>query len=100
MTVRGDAMLVRLSAKKLLDLRDAHGFSVGSVHGTVWLTQSNDVRDIILEPGESFELDRPGLALVTALTNATIVVTRARTAKRLQGRALFATNADDPVQAA
>jgi hypothetical protein len=93
-------MLVRLSAKKLLDLHDAQGFSVGSVRGTVWVTQSNDVRDIVLEPGESFELDRPGLALVTALTNATIVVTRAMTAKRLQSRAHFATNTDDPVQAA
>jgi Protein of unknown function (DUF2917) len=100
MTVRADATLVRLTAKKLVHLHDAQGHSIASVRGTVWVTQSNDVRDIVLEPGDSFELDRPGLALVTALSDATIVVTAAATAERLRTREQFATNRDDPIQAA
>ena len=31
---------------------------------------------MVLEPGESFELDRPGLALVSALSDARLAVRR------------------------
>jgi hypothetical protein len=100
MSVRADATLIYLKAKQLVDLNDAQGLSIASVRGTVWITQSNDVRDIVLEPGDSFELDRPGLALVTAMTDATLMVTAAATAKPRQTRAQFATNGDKPVRAA
>jgi hypothetical protein len=32
----------------------------------VWITQANDFEDIVIHDGESFVLDRPGLALVSA----------------------------------
>jgi hypothetical protein len=35
--------------------------------GTLWLTQNNDSRDIVLQPGEQFRPDRPGKVLVFAL---------------------------------
>ncbi len=42
--------------------------------GVVWVTQADDPRDIILSRGQSFILDRKGLAVVYALKDAAIVV--------------------------
>jgi Protein of unknown function (DUF2917) len=50
------------------------GLQITSVAGTVWVTQANDPRDIILGRGRSFILDRKGLAVVYALNDAAIVV--------------------------
>jgi hypothetical protein len=34
--------------------------------GAVWITQESDARDVMLKSGESFRLDRDGVALVEA----------------------------------
>jgi hypothetical protein len=39
---------------------------VKSLHGVLWITQSNDSEDIVVRGGQSFVLDRPGLALISA----------------------------------
>ena len=57
---------IRLAQGKLLDIHDGQGYAVACLAGTLWITQSNDPRDIVLEAGESFVLDKPGLALVNA----------------------------------
>jgi hypothetical protein len=57
---------VRLNTGELLDIDDGEGFTVECLDGAVWITQSNDPRDIVLKAGESFALDKPGLALVCA----------------------------------
>jgi len=57
---------VRLNTGELLDINDGQGFTVECLEGAVWITQSNDPRDIVLTAGESFTLDKPGLALVCA----------------------------------
>lgn len=38
--------------------------------GTLWLTQDGDLRDIVLEPGEGATIERDGLSVVTALSDA------------------------------
>jgi len=55
-----------------LRLRDAFGWSVKVVSGTVWITQESDSRDIVLKAGEVFVLDRLGSALVSSLGDARI----------------------------
>lgn len=55
-------------------LEDAKGLQVTTVAGTVWLTQANDPRDTIITRGQSFILDRNGLAVVYALKDAAIVL--------------------------
>src|SRR5215470_12344071 len=66
---------VRLKTGELLDINDGEGFAIECLEGAVWITQSNDRRDIVLRSGESFVLDKPGLALVCAASGpATVAV--------------------------
>jgi hypothetical protein len=64
---------VRLNTGELLDINDGEGFAVECLQGAVWITQSNDPRDVVLYAGESFVLDKPGLALVCAATGPAVV---------------------------
>src|SRR6185312_12118855 len=47
------------------------GQKVFAVRGDLWITQEHDHRDIVLKTGEGYVLDRPGVALVYALSDAT-----------------------------
>jgi hypothetical protein len=55
-----------LLAHEVVPLHDAEGLAVTCLAGAVWITQADDPDDIVLEAGEEFVLDRPGLALVSA----------------------------------
>lgn len=48
-------------------IREGLGWTITCESGTAWLTQQHDTRDVVLSPGESFRLDRSGLAVVHAL---------------------------------
>jgi hypothetical protein len=66
---------IPLNTGELLDINDGEGLTVECLEGAVWITQSNDPRDVVLNAGESFVLDRPGLALVCAAAGpATVAV--------------------------
>ena len=52
----------------------AKGQQITCLAGVVWLTQANDNRDIILSKGQSFIIDRKGLAVVFALKEAAVAV--------------------------
>jgi len=67
---------VRLNSGELLDIDGGEGFTVECLEGAVWITQSNDPRDIVLKAGQSFVLDKPGLALVCAADGPATVVVR------------------------
>jgi hypothetical protein len=64
---------IRLNTGQLLDISDGEGFTVECLEGAVWITQSNDPRDIVLNAGQSFVLDKPGLALVCAAAGPALV---------------------------
>ncbi|TMJ26848.1 MAG: DUF2917 domain-containing protein [Alphaproteobacteria bacterium] len=66
MSNRLGADTLHLKPRELLDIHDGEGLLVTCVDGVLWITQSNDTDDIVLESGESFVLDRPGLAIVSA----------------------------------
>jgi hypothetical protein len=68
---------LRLNTGELFSVRDGRGFTVTCLEGAVWITQSNDARDIALAAGQAFVLDKPGLALVCASAGpATLAVER------------------------
>ena len=50
------------------------GRTVRAHQGRVWITEENSRRDIVLDPGQSFRLAGPGLALVEAFDDAAISI--------------------------
>jgi len=65
----------RLRVREVLDIRDGKGLIVRCLAGALWITQHGDTDDVVLKAGQCFELDRPGLALVSApVGSATVMV--------------------------
>ncbi len=60
----------RISIRRgdLVCIRNGNGATVAVGRGTAWLTQDGDRRDVVLEAGGSFRLDRSGVAVVAAFT--------------------------------
>jgi hypothetical protein len=66
---------VQLARNAVVSIRNGRGALVFVESGTAWITQENDVRDVLVPVGESFRLDRAGVALVQAHRTATITIT-------------------------
>jgi hypothetical protein len=62
-----DEGAVRLSPHQTLRLRDSAGSTVCAVEGSVWITEENQARDIVLAQGNCYRLRNRGLALVNPL---------------------------------
>ena len=58
---------VRLGPNQTLKVVDGAGSTVCAVEGSVWITEENQQRDIVLEPGSCYRLAHPGTALVNSL---------------------------------
>lgn len=63
-----------LAPHQTVGLSDAIGTRVQVRRGTVWITQHDDGRDLMVRAGSDFTLDRPGLALVHALEPAEVAL--------------------------
>jgi hypothetical protein len=73
----------------LLRVMDGAGLTVRADSGLLWITQEQDSRDIFLRPGETFELDRNGLALVYAVDPAEVVLSAPRLREQPEPAARF-----------
>ena len=62
-----EAGAVRLSPHQTLRLRDSAGSTVCAVEGSVWITEENQARDIVLAQGNCYRLRNSGLALINPL---------------------------------
>ena len=58
---------VQLDPDQTLKLRDGAGATVCAVAGTVWITEENHPRDIVLAQGGCYRLRHRGLALINPL---------------------------------
>ena len=65
---------INLRRSRLLRVENAEKFRIRCYSGVLWVTQERDVRDMVLQSGDAFILDRPGLAVVHALANAQFAV--------------------------
>ena len=69
-----DSEALCLKPKQLLKVRGGLGHAIVCHSGSLWVTQARDQRDIVLAAGESFALDRDGLALVQALQQSAVSI--------------------------
>jgi Protein of unknown function (DUF2917) len=58
---------VRLGPNQTLKVLDGAGSTLCALEGSVWITEENQVRDIVLEAGGCYRLQHPGVALVNSL---------------------------------
>lgn len=72
MRIELDADKLRLAQGQTLRLRDGVGGTVCCRAGTVWVTEENQARDVVLEAGACHRLSQRGVALVQALGDALI----------------------------
>lgn len=63
---------LRLARGQTLKLRDGAGSTICAREGTVWITEENSRKDVVLGPGSCYRLDRPGLTLVQAFADAQV----------------------------
>lgn len=64
--------MTRLLRGKLLRIAEGPGCEIRVTAGCVWITQHHDRADYIVQAGETFRIDRPGAALVTAMKDAAL----------------------------
>ncbi|WP_088278351.1 DUF2917 domain-containing protein [Ideonella sp. A 288] len=67
-------LLTLLPKDAVRRLRGERGRGIAVFRGQVWLTQDGDLRDIVLDAGESFDFDRPGHVVVQALGDASLLL--------------------------
>ena len=65
---------LQLEARRLYQIPDASAVSIRCTEGSLWLTLDHDPRDIVLEPGDSFETGAHRRALLYALEPARFVL--------------------------
>lgn len=53
---------------------DCKGLRISCVEGVLWITQVNDFHDHILISGEKFVINRKGLVIVSAFTDAYVIL--------------------------
>ena len=58
----------------LLRIKNGRGLSVHVWEGTLWVTQECSRRDIVLEAGQSFRLDRQGCCVIEATTPSAVAL--------------------------
>ena len=63
---------LRLARGQTLKMLDAVGSTICAGDGTVWITQENSRKDIVLEPGGCFRINQPGITLVQAFADASV----------------------------
>jgi hypothetical protein len=65
-------MRIDLQRGRVLRVMDGAGSTVTAHAGSVWITEQDSLRDVVLRPGQSVRLRRSGLAVVEAFSDAAI----------------------------
>jgi hypothetical protein len=65
---------IALERRGWIHLLDAAGMRIACRSGTVWVTQSLDTRDVVLQPGDSLEIGRRGVTVVHATECASVML--------------------------
>ena len=85
---------VRLRRHEHMNLAGAAGWTITALSGSIWITQDGDVRDVVLEAGQSIVLDRDGPAILSPFDDACLRIAGSGLAKAqrpAKARWLFST---------
>jgi len=63
---------LRLARGQTLKLRDSIGTTLCAREGTVWVTEENSGKDVVLQNGACYRIGKPGLTLVQAFADASV----------------------------
>lgn len=74
MNIELNDTVIKLEGNEPVRLRSEAGYRIACLSGSAWITQEHDTRDIILEAGECFVIDRPGLTLISAIRPGEILI--------------------------
>jgi Protein of unknown function (DUF2917) len=74
MNIKLNRVNLRLEVNQILPIREAYQVKVICEEGNLWITQDHDQRDVILEPGQSFTMNRKSPALVSAMVPSVLVL--------------------------
>ncbi len=72
MACNGFTKVWELAPREILRLDGARGTTLCVARGTLWITLEDDPRDIVLGTGDSFTVDRGGLTVIEAQSDATV----------------------------
>jgi Protein of unknown function (DUF2917) len=61
-----------LTRGQTLKLTDSVGSTICAREGTVWITEENSRKDVVLGPGHCYRLGKPGMTLVQAFADASV----------------------------
>jgi Protein of unknown function (DUF2917) len=79
--------VMELADGELVELQDVRGTTLRVTHGTVWITQDRDIRDVVLRTGDVWTIERDGLTLAEAQGAATFCLVGGRS-RRVSARGL------------
>lgn len=65
---------IRLARRQIVRILEGSGRRICVHEGSVWITETGEPSDIVLEPGACYSLKRGGLALVTGLDESLLTV--------------------------
>jgi hypothetical protein len=74
MRIELESGLLRLERGQTLRVVDAAGSRICAHSGSVWITEENRPRDVVLSPGACYELREDGVAIVEALGQASVTL--------------------------
>ena len=63
---------LKLSRGQTLKLTDSAGSTICAREGTVWITEENNRKDVVLGPGGCHVIGKSGLTLVQAFADASV----------------------------
>lgn len=65
---------LRIASGQTLKVTDALGSTICCNEGSVWITEENMRKDVVLEAGGCYQLRHAGLALVHAFRDASVAL--------------------------
>lgn len=74
MKMEFDRVELDMRRKGIVKLHDAAGITIACREGALWLTLDNDLRDIVLEPGESYTGPDHRPAMIYALKPSSLAL--------------------------